>query len=176
MGQKIEIRLDWLIVSKDFYRFRKQGKVARIKMKTTTEFWKVLRMKNLKQIKSIWRKDDIRLKNEKTFLQILMIIAILSKSFTRKHFRLVFDYFGPHFGIRKLKFVCVNECLFDLMDENDCDYDKEPEYENHWTLTGKNDHKNQVYYSGFGNIEKQIERVGFQFTDQAEDTTFYKFE
>ena len=147
-----------------------------VRIRTTTDFWKVLRFKNVNKIKKIWEQNNVRLKNEKCFLQILMIIAILSNRFEKcaKKFRLVFEYFGPHFDIRSLRVNLVTDCLYDLQEVDEFDYETGPQYETDWSFCG-NHWQNPVYISGYGDIQEKIEKVGFLCVDSVEDVTFFKY-
>lgn len=132
-------------------------------IKNTTDFFQVLNLRNLSKIKRIWKRSHTNLKDEKTFLQILVIMIILTKRFSSKKFKLVFDYFAPQFGIKKL---FMNTC-----GEHD-DEDDEIYYD--WSLSG-NDDQNPIYVHGCGYIDEKVLRVGFECYDGFEDVSNYQY-
>lgn len=127
--------------------------------RTTGEFWRILDLKNLKTIRKIWETSNVKLKDEKTFLQVLMIIAILSKRYCRKKFKLVFDHFGSHFGINKLYVSYADE-------DEDSD--------NYWALS-KNERHDGCFLGGTGNIERKLLRVGFVCSDCCDIVNYYEY-
>lgn len=125
-------------------------------VKNTTDFFRVLALKDVSQIRGIWKKEQIKLKDEKAFLEILIIVVILSKRYNARRFKLVFDYFAPQFGVHRL-------FLNTFYDD-----------ENGWSLSC-NDNHNRIFLEGVGDIEKKITRVGFECYDGFEDVLNYQY-